>query len=68
MKVSGSADKATQDTATRPDGALAIEIIRDEHYRQTPIYCSWQEILDGNDKVATPETPPSANTGDLTTG
>jgi len=69
MKVSGSADKATQQhTATRPDGALAIEIIRDEHYRQTPIYCSWQEILDGSDKVATPEMPVPENACDLTTG
>ena len=68
MKVSGSVDKATQHTAAPPDGALAIEIVHDEHYRQTPIYCSWQEILDGNDKVAITGTLPSANTGNLTTG
>lgn len=68
MKVSGSADRATQHTAARADTALTIEIVRDEHYRQNTVYCSWQEILAGNETVATPETTPSANTGDLTTG
>lgn len=32
-----------------PDDAqrLDIEIVRDEHYKQNTVYCSWQEIIAG---------------------
>lgn len=35
--------------APAPHGAaeeiLDIEVIRDEHYKQNTVYCSWQEII-----------------------
>jgi len=31
---------------------LEIEIVRDEHYRQNGVYCSWQDIVAGETSVS----------------
>tara|TARA_R110000823_G_scaffold27609_25_gene80607 strand:- start:25323 stop:25526 length:204 start_codon:yes stop_codon:yes gene_type:complete len=56
MQDTGQAQNAIRHIAALPEEPLEIEIIRDEDYRNSAVYCSWQEIIAGG-TVANPDTP-----------